>query len=90
MSPLEFAQNLAKSDRREDRELAIAMVARGLSDDDPGTFRQGWPLTSAIPAAARYLGLDPMDSVLMNGALALAPTVSDAMLNKGASARARK
>lgn len=79
MTPLDMARNLAASDRAEDRALGVAIVARGLSDDD-GT-RAGWPLAAAIPAAAQYLGL-PMDPSLMAEAGRLAPTVSDAMLNK--------
>lgn len=79
MTPLDLAQNLAKSDRMEDRALGVAILARGLSDDDG--LRQGWPLESAIPAAVRHLGLTP-DPALIAEAGMLAPTISDAMLNR--------
>lgn len=85
MTPLDLAQNLAQSDRRSDRVLGVAILARGLSDDDG--LRQGWPLASAIPAAARHLGLTEIDPAFVADVARVAPTVSDAMLNKGAASR---
>ena len=42
MTPLDFAQSLAKSDIPADRALAAAIVLRGLTDDDPhDATRQG-------------------------------------------------
>ena len=79
-TPLDVARNLAGSDSVSDRALGVAMVARGLSDDDG--LRQGWPLETAVDAAIEYLGLVP-DHTLYESALHLAPEVSDAMLNKG-------
>lgn len=82
MTPLEFAKTLAWSDNADDRVLAVAMVARGLTDDDPATGRQGWPLTAGtVGRAAEHLGL-PVEGWLVTKALALAPTLSDALLNK--------
>jgi hypothetical protein len=84
MSPLDLAQSLAKSAARNDRVLGVAIVIRGLTDDEPSTFRQGWPLSvTTAHAAATYLGIKD-DSLLLD-ALDLAPTLSDAILNKGAS-----
>jgi hypothetical protein len=83
MTPLDLARRLAQSDSPKDHALAVAIVARGLSDDDPSTFRQGWPLAVAVPAAIRYLGL-LSDAGLEADALALAPTLSDAILNRHA------
>jgi len=85
MTPLDFARNLAKSDDPEDRAYGVAIVARGLSDDDPDTLRQGWPLAESIASAITYLGLTPTPTLVAR-ATALAPTVSDAVLNKRAKA----
>lgn len=85
MTPLDLAANLAKSDDPKSRALAVAIVLRGLTDDDPATLRQGWPLTDATAIrAASYVGLDPAGSTLIADALALAPTLSDAILNRPA------
>jgi hypothetical protein len=86
MTPLDFARNLARSDDPRDRALGVAIVTRGVTDDDPATGRQPWPLNEhTVAGAAQYLGLDP-DPALLADALALAPTVSDAMLNRTVSA----
>ena len=87
-SPISAAQSLAKSPAPKDQALAIAIVTRSLTDDTEE--RAGWPLdlTTAF-AAAKYLDLDPRAARLsgrLDRALALAPTLSDAILNK-ASAR---
>ena len=81
MSPKQFAENLAASDDPKDQALGVAIIARGLSDDEPETHRQGWPLEVAIPQAAKYLGLEPSPELVAQAAI-LAPKVSDAMLNK--------
>lgn len=86
MTPLDFARNLAQSDNPNDRVLGAAIVARGLSDDDPATFKQGWEAPTAAGAALRYLGL-PVDDGSIEAVLEKMPTISDAMLNKGASNR---
>jgi len=82
MTPIEYAQTLAESMERKDRILGIAIIARGLSDDDG--LRQGWPLEESVRAAIDFLGLGYADTLLMD-ALTLAPTLSDAILNKGAA-----
>lgn len=82
MIPTDFARNLARSDKFDDHVLGVAMIARGLSDDDPVTLRAGWPLDRVtVEAAAEYLGLVPTPE-LVSEALRIAPAVSDAMLNK--------
>lgn len=83
MTPKEFAENLARSDKHEDRVLGVAIITRGVTDDDPSDpLRQGWPLDDrTVEAAARALGLDPTPELIAD-ALKLAPDVSDAMLNK--------
>lgn len=82
MTPLDLARNLASSDSPDARALGVAIVLRGLTDDD-GT-RQGWPLTVTTAArAAQYLGLDPTPGLLV-AAIDTAPTVSDTMLNRSA------
>lgn len=84
MTPLEFAGNLARSDKMSDRVLGTAILVRGLTDDDG--LRQGWPLdSSTVVIAARRLGLVPVSEVFIKAVLRKAPKVSDAMLNKGAS-----
>lgn len=83
MTPIAFAEGLATSDNPRSQALGVAIIARGLSDDDPATLRQGWPLQVAVPAAIEYLGLPSTESLIAE-ATALAPTVSDAMLNKRA------
>lgn len=83
MTPLEFAGSLARSDKHEDRVLGVAIVTRGLTDDDG--LRQGWPLSSdTVNAACTYLGILPTTE-FVSAVIAKAPQVSDAMLNKGAS-----
>ncbi|HXS48431.1 MAG TPA: hypothetical protein VN756_13320, partial [Solirubrobacterales bacterium] len=63
MTPLEFAQNLARSPLMSDRVLGVAIVTRGLTDDDPKTLRQGWPLNAdTVIAASRYVGITPTGS----------------------------
>ena len=83
MTPLMFAQSLSRSDVLADRALGAAIVLRGLTDDDPDATRQGWPLNAdTAERAIRWLGLTP-DPELIAATLATAPTVSDAMLNRG-------
>lgn len=86
MTPLDLARTLAKSSNPQDRTEAVAMIARGLSDPSPSDpLRQPWPLDGGtVAAAARYLGV-PITPVLLADALALAPTLSDALLNRGAA-----
>ena len=83
MTPEDLARNLARSTDLRSRALGVAMIVRGLTDHDPSDpFRQGWPLSDATAArAAEYLGLNP-DRDLVAEALRLAPTVSDALLNR--------
>jgi hypothetical protein len=84
MTPLDFARNLAASDDAADQALGVAIVTRGVTDDDPMTGRHPWPLNAqTVAGAAQYLDLAPTRE-LIAAALALAPTVSDAMLNKAA------
>lgn len=80
-SPLELARSLAEASDHKSHVLAVAMVARGLSDDEPTTFRQGWPLADSIVAAIGYLDLEKTDRLIADAA-ALAPTLSDAVLNR--------
>ena len=83
MTPLEFAGNLARSDKYEDRVLGVAIVTRGVTDDD-GT-RQGWPLNEhTVSRACEYLGILPNEKFVAD-VIEKAPQVSDAMLNKGAA-----
>lgn len=85
MTPLDFATNLALRDDPEARALAVGIVARGLSDEDPqDPFRQGWPLDISIAAATEYLGLESTPE-LIAAAAAIAPTISDEMLNRTAT-----
>lgn len=88
MTPEGFARNLARSDRHADRVLGVAIITRGTTDPDPADpTRQPWPLTAAtVERAAQYLDLDPSPE-LVRDALALAPDVSGAMLNRGAAGR---
>ena len=84
MTPERMARNLAQSKEYGHRVLGVAMITRGLTDDDPATFRQGWPLNeSTVARAAEYVGVDPTEELVID-VLALAPTLSDAILNKGA------
>ena len=89
MTPIQFAENLAKSDDHKDKVLAVSIVYRGLTDEDPSDpLRMPWPQTNeSIERAAKYLGVD-ITPDLRNAVRDLAPTLSDAILNKGASARA--
>lgn len=88
MTPLDFAQTLAKSDDPQEQALGVAILYRGLIDEDPSDpLRKPWPETNeTIERAASYLGVD-ITPDLRNTVRDLAPTVSDAMLNKGAAAR---
>jgi hypothetical protein len=72
----------AKSGDPKAVALGVGMIVRGLTDDDPATLRQGWPMTEAVvEAAARYLDVKPTPE-LISAVLAVAPTISDAMLNR--------
>jgi hypothetical protein len=79
MTPLQLAQNLAKDPDRKAQAMGIAIVARSLSDDTED--RQGWPLDTSVKAAAKHLGLFADDD-LINEATRIAPTLSDATLNR--------
>ncbi len=80
MTPLDLAASLAQSTTLDGRALGVAIVLRGLTDDDG--YRQGWPLTVTTAArAADYLGLESTPELLV-AALEIAPTISDAMLNR--------
>lgn len=82
MTPMDMARNLVRSNEPKDVALGVGIVARGLSDDDPKTLRQGWPLDrTTVEAAAEYLGVVPTHDLVGN-VLATAPFISDAMLNK--------
>ena len=87
-TPLDLATNLAKSDKHEDRVLGVAILYRGLVDKDPSDpLRMPWPETNeTIERAAKYLGVEVTPD-LRNDVRDVAPTISDAMLNKGAAAR---
>lgn len=84
MTPLDLAANMAASDDPAIRAQGVAIVVRGLTDDDPrDATRQGWPLCDeTVSRAARWLGLDPTPD-LIAAATAIAPTLSDAILNRG-------
>ncbi len=79
MTPLDLAQGLARSPEHSDRALGVAMLARGLSDEDGR--RQPWPVEESLRAAARYLHLDPAPG-LIDDARRLMPLISDALLNR--------
>lgn len=81
MTPLRLAESFARDP--ETAALGVAMIARSLSDHDPSDpLRQPWPLNAAtVEAAAQYLGVTPTADLIAE-ALTLAPTVSDAMLNR--------
>lgn len=82
MTPLDFARNLVASDRPSDVILGIAIVTRGLTDDDG--LRRGWPLTpETVRRAASYIGVDVLDDAAIDDVIETCPKVSDAMLNKG-------
>ena len=83
MTPLDLARNLARDPDPETQALAVAMVYRGLTDDDP-TGRMGWPEGDAtVSRAATFLDVKPTAD-LFAAVRRIAPTVSDAMLNRGA------
>lgn len=84
MTPLEFATQLAGSRHYKDRVLGVAMIARGLSDDDG--LRQGWPVLVAIDAAMSRLNIPP-DPAFEEAVLRQMPKISDALMNKGAATR---
>lgn len=83
MTPLDLARALAQSTTTDGQALGVAIVLRGLTDYSPSDpYREPWPLTVTTAArAAQYLGLDPSPALLV-AALDIAPTVSDAMLNR--------
>ena len=86
MTPIDLARNLAQSADPTTQARGIAIVIRSLTDDTDE--RQGWPMDLATAAAAaKHLGLDPRTARLhglLDEALELAPTLSDAILNKAA------
>lgn len=80
MTPLDAARLYARNPDTAAR--GVAMLARGLSDDDPANpTRAGWPLAAAVDAAIEYLDLSPTPA-LRAEALALAPTIPGYMLNR--------
>ena len=79
MTPLDLAQSLARSPEHRDRVMGVAMLARGLSDDDE--TRQGWPVEASLIAAARHLHLDPAPGLIAD-ARTMMPTLSPAILNR--------
>lgn len=84
MTPMQLARNLAESEKPEDRALGVAMALRGLTDPDPSDpLKQPWPVNEfTAAAAARYVGITDPSPDLLAHAITLAPTVSDAMLNR--------
>jgi len=84
MTPIDYAQMLATGETLDERAEGVAMIARGLSDPDPVTLRQGWLMATAVEAAARYLDLEPTPELLRR-AEEIAPTIPDWQLNKGAA-----
>ncbi len=78
---MDLAANLAKSPELKQRALGVAMFARGLSDDDPATGRQGWDLATSIKAAITHFGIKSTPELVAE-ATKIAPTISDAMLNR--------
>jgi hypothetical protein len=83
MTPLDLARTLARSTTLDGQALGVGIVLRGLTDYSPSDpYRDPWPLTVTTAArAASYLGLDPTPELLV-AALDVAPTISDAMLNR--------
>jgi hypothetical protein len=84
MTPETFARSLAQSESPESRALGVAMIIRSLTDHDPADpFRQGWPVnTATAERAAQHVGIADPSPEMLARALELAPTVSDAMLNR--------
>lgn len=83
MTPLELAQNMARSEDLRVQAYAVAIVYRGLTDEDPADpYRMPWPQTNeTIERAATYLGVEPTPD-LRNEVWRVAPTLSDATLNR--------
>lgn len=82
MTPEQLAQNMARSGHANAQALAVAMIARSLSDHDPADpYRQGWPVSAALPAACTHLGLTPTTQ-LIDAARALMPVVGDGLMNR--------
>lgn len=80
MSPIDLAERLAQSDDARDRATAVAIIVRALCDDDDK--RQGWPMTEAVVIrAAKHIGVEPTPELVAQ-ATAIAPTLSDAILNR--------
>jgi hypothetical protein len=83
MSPIDLAESLAKSDSLRDQAEGVAIIVRGLTDDDG--LRQGWPMTVVtIWRAAKYLGIpeSTMTPAFVAEVAEIAPTLSDAILNR--------
>lgn len=88
MSPEQFARNLAKSENYDSVVLGVAIITRGLTDDDPARFKQGWPLNAeTVRRAAQYIDVPTtlVDEHFVGEVIEKAPTLSDAILNKGAA-----
>ena len=83
-TPMDLAQRLAGNGYGTDVALGVAIATRALTDDTDE--RQGWPLDAVtVEAAAKYVGVNHPDAWLIARVLELAPTLSDAILNKGAA-----
>jgi hypothetical protein len=80
MTPLELATRLGQSPDLDNRITGVAIILRGLTDDDGD--RQGWPMTPAVAIrAAKYIGVEPTPE-LVAAVLAFAPTLPDFYLNR--------
>lgn len=79
MTPIEYAETLVRTGVLHAQAEGVAIIARGLSDDDG--YRAGWPVEVAVPAAAKYLGLTAAVE-LVELATAIMPTIPDHILNK--------
>lgn len=87
MTPLQYAQNLAQSDIRDEVVLGIAMMIRGVTDPDPADpFRAPWPMTIDVARrCAAVIGITNPGHDLLTDALLKAPQVPDYLLNKEVS-----
>ncbi len=90
MTPIDLARNFARSDDPKARAYGVAMIYRSLTEpDESDPLKLPWPETNeTIERAAKYLGVADEDITpdLRNDVRDIAPTLSDAILNKGASA----
>jgi len=80
MSPIELAERLGQSPDLDNRATGVAIIVRGLCDDDGD--RMGWPMTAAVVArAAKHIGVEPT-AELVEAVLELAPILPDFYLNR--------